>query len=58
MGKDKSEDRPGAVYKINCSDCQAIYVGEIGRNLSRRVTEYKRATKKGDLNNNIAEHHL
>ena len=47
-GKDKPEDRSGAVYKIHCSDCQA----------TTRLTEYKRATKKGDLNNNIAEHHL
>ena len=27
-------------------------------NLTTRLTEHKRATKKGDLNNNIAEHHL
>ena len=57
-GKDKPEDRPGAVYKIHCSDCQATYIGETGRNLTTRLTEHKRATKKGDLNNNIAEHHL
>ena len=57
-GKDKPEDRPGAVYKIHCSDWQATYIGETGRNLTTRLTEYKRTTKKGDLNNNIAEHHL
>ena len=57
-GNDKPEDRPGAVYKIHCSDCQATYIGETGRNLTTRLTEHKRATKKGDLNNNIAEHHL
>ena len=57
-GKDKPEDRPGAVYKIHCSDCQATYIGETGRNLTTRLNEQKRATKKGDLNNNIAEHHL
>ena len=28
------------------------------RNLTTRLKEHKRATKKGDVNNNIAEHHL
>ena len=46
------------VYKIHCSDCQTTYIGQTGRNLTTRLTEHKRATKKGDLNNNIAEHHL
>ena len=32
--KDEPEDRPGAVYKIKCSDCQATYIGETGRNLT------------------------
>ena len=55
--KDKPEGRPGAVYKIKCSDCQATYIGETGRNLTTRLTELKRATKKDDINN-IAEHQL
>jgi len=29
--KDESEDRPGAVYKIKCSNCQVTYIGETGR---------------------------
>ena len=56
--KDKPEDRQGAVYKIKCCDCQASYIGETGRNLSMRLTEHKRATRNGDVNNHIAEHHL
>ena len=56
--KDKPEDRQGAVYKIKNCDCQASYIGETGRNLSTRLTEHKRATKNGDVNNHIAEHHL
>ena len=57
--KDKNEprNRQGAVYKINCSDCHAPYIGETGRNLTTRLTEQKRATGKGDVNNPIAEHH-
>ena len=45
-------------FKIKCSDCLAIYIGETSRNLTTPLNEHKRATKKGDLNNNIAEHHL
>ena len=57
-GKDKPEHRPRAVDKIQCSDCQATFIGETGRNLTTRLNEHNRAAKKGDLNNNVAEHHL
>ena len=58
--KDKDEPNPrqGAVYKSKCCDCQATYIGETGRNLNVRLTEHKRATRNGDINNHIAEHHL
>ena len=56
--KDKPEDRQGEVYKIKCCDFQASYIGESCRNLSMRLTEHKRATRNGDVNNHIAEHHL
>ena len=56
--KDQPRDRQGAVYKIKCCDCQATYIGETGRNLNTRLTEHRRATRNGDINNNIAEHHL
>ena len=56
--KDKPEDRQEAVYKIKSCDCQASYIGETGRNLSTRLTEHKRATRNGDVNNHIAEYRL
>ena len=43
---------------FNYCDCQASYIGETGRNVSTRLTEHKRATRNGDVNNHIAEHHL
>ena len=37
---------------------QQVGIGETGRNLNVRLTEHKRATRNGDINNHIAEHHL
>ena len=55
--RDEPSNRQSAVYKIKCSDCQASYIGETGRNLNTRLTEHKRATRNGDANNHIAVHH-
>jgi len=55
--RDEPNNRQGAVYKINCSDCQASYNGETGRNLNSRLTEHKRAARNGDASNHIAVHH-
>ena len=55
--RDEPNNRPGAVYKIKCSDSQASYIGETGRNLNTRLTEHKRATRNRDANNHIAVHH-
>ena len=56
--KDKPADRQGAVYKIKCCDCQATYIGETARNLGMRLTGHKRATRNGDVNNDVASDHL
>ena len=44
--------------RSNAPTAEATYIGETGRNLTTWLNDHKRATKKGDLNNNIAEHHL
>ena len=41
-GKDKPEDRRGAVYKIKCCNCQLltlVAIGETGRNLIKPATD-------------------
>ena len=40
-GRDETNNRQGAVYKIKFSDCQASYIGETGRNLNTTLTEHK-----------------
>ena len=56
--RDEPNNRQGAVYKIKCSDSQASYIGETGRNLNTRLTEHKRNTRNGDASNHIGVHVL
>ena len=48
--KDKRStgERAGVIYKLDCKDCDAKYVGETGRQLQDRMKEHQRdiATKK------------
>ena len=40
------DDKSNVVYKINCRDCDASYVGETGRALKTRVSEHRRGVEK------------
>ena len=46
---DEPRNRQGVVYKINCSNYHASYIGETGRNLTTRLTAHKRTTRKGNV---------
>ena len=58
LGKDKLNvlDNRHAVYKIQCNDCLANYVGQTGCSVSRRMMEHKYATSKQDVRSVIAMH--
>ena len=42
-------------FGFQLSNCQATYMAETSRNLTTQLNKHKRATEKGDLNNNTVE---
>jgi len=47
-GKDRieSSNRSGVVYRIDCKDCEASYVGQTKRRLITRIKEHKNDINK------------
>ena len=47
-GKEKvnKNDQLNVVYKVNCNDCDASYVGESKRGTGVKVPEHRRDSKK------------
>nr|VZI44814.1 unnamed protein product [Spirometra erinaceieuropaei] len=48
--KDRQEvgEQSGVVYQTPCRDGPSHYIGQTGRRLSSRITEHKRAVRRGD----------
>ena len=46
----------GFVYKINCKDCEKVYIGQTSWALISRTKEHKRAVFTGDKNSLLAQH--
>jgi len=60
-GKDKIDifNQIGVVYKINCKDCDASYVGQTKRCLTTRIKEHKKdINKKSGIPSVISSHRL
>ncbi|KYN50281.1 hypothetical protein ALC62_09306 [Cyphomyrmex costatus] len=47
------------VYKINCNQCEASYVGQTGRNLDTRISEHKKhISSKSSSHSVITDHRI
>lgn len=58
LGKDKLDplEKRNIVYKINCNDCSASYVGQSGRSARRRMYEHSLSIKNCDQRSVLSEH--
>ena len=54
--KRKNQEQSDVVYKLNCNDCNACYVGETGRQLKERRAEHQRDVEKRSALSNIYQH--
>ena len=52
------EKTKGVVYEINCSDCDASYIGETTRSLEIRRKEHLRHTKNGKVEASAVADHV
>ena len=46
------------MYKINCRDFDASYVGEMGRALKTHMSEHRRAAEKMDFSDSALAQHV
>ena len=51
------DNKSNVVYKINCLDCDASYVGETGRALKTRISEHRRAVEKMNFSGSALAQH-
>ena len=51
------QQKAGVIYRIPCSGCPRVYVGQTGRTLAQQLKEHKRALVNGHLAQSaVAEH--
>ena len=48
LGKDKCKplEKTGVLYKLNCKNCNAVYLGETKRALKKRINEHMKCKNR------------
>ena len=46
----------GVIYKINCKNCDKVYIGQTSRALRSRTREHKKAIFTGERNSLLTRH--
>jgi len=58
-GKDKLEPKQntGVVYRLDCKDCERVYIGQTKQHLETRVREHRNNIKNASGNNSVVTNH-
>lgn len=56
--KDKLPKTDSGIYKIECEDCPAIYVGETGRGIQTRADEHRNHITNGNVKASAVANHV
>jgi len=58
-GKDKLETKKntGVIYKLDCVDCEKVYIGQTKRHLETRVKEHRNNIKNASGNYSVVTNH-
>ena len=49
-------EKTGAIYKINCKDCNDVYIGETGKQLKERVKQHEAAVRNNNIAYQVVQH--
>ena len=55
-GKRQTLEKKYVIYQIKCKKCEATYIGETGKKLSKKITEHKNAVTRRDPLSHIFRH--
>ena len=54
--KRKNQEKSGVIYKLCCNNCDAVYVGETGRQVQDRMQEHMKDVENKKINSNVSMH--
>ena len=55
-GEDQNRADSKIIYKIQCENCDSVYIGETARDKQTRIKEHQNNLKKMDHNSKIFQH--
>ena len=56
--KGREGEEEGVIYKVNCKDCDKVYIGETNFAIEKRIKQHKKNVEFGRVENNVIARHV